>query len=96
MAKVGRVNKSKSIIAMEYIRENIDKKKRYEIIEHLQEVTKLKVSTLETIYKDIKDETNINKSYNARMKKESEIIKYKGRDRKFFNFDDTDLYKGLI
>lgn len=95
MTKLGTKYKSQSMIAREYIKDNIQKKKRNEIMEYLQKVTSLKLYTIGTIYKEVNEEINleIRNRIKAKKKEEEEIIKYKGKKRKFFYFDDSSLYK---
>jgi hypothetical protein len=95
LTKIGTKYKSQSMIAKEYIKDNIQKKKRNEIIEHLQKVTSLKLYTIGAIYKEVNEEINleIRNRIKAKKKEEEEIIKYKGKKRKFFYFDDSSLYK---
>lgn len=97
MTKIGTKYKTQSMIAREYIKDNIQKKKRNEIIEHLQKVTSLKLYTIGAIYKEVNEEINIEvrNRIKAKKKKEEEIIKYKGRKRKFFYFDDRSIYKEI-
>ena len=48
MAKVGKIN-SASVIARNYIQENIDKKDVKEIINYLEETINLKLESIESI-----------------------------------------------
>lgn len=95
MGVAGMRNKSKTMIAKEYIRDNIQREKKNEIIEYLKEMTLLKSSTLDTLYKEIKRELDIETRHKMRAKKEEEVIKFKGRRRSFFIIDDTNLYKEI-
>lgn len=90
-------DKSKSMIAKEYIKDNIKRRTKNEIIEYLKEKTSLKLNTLEVYYKEIKSETDIETRQKLRAKKEEEkrTIKFKGRKRNFFRIDDTKLYKDI-
>lgn len=90
-------NKTRVMIARDYIKENIGRQKRYEILEHLETKCSLKMTTLETLYKEAKAEEELEKRNRAREKKkqEEQEIKFRGKRRKFFYFDDTKLYKDI-
>ncbi|MDY2630069.1 MAG: hypothetical protein SPH93_16245 [Clostridium sp.] len=88
---------SKSNIAREYIVENIYKQSKCELINQVMSDTGLKYKTIETIYLEIQTSNMIQlKEKNKAIRKAKEIETYKGRHRKFFKFDDRNLYKGLI
>ena len=88
---------SKSNIAREYIVENIYKQSKCELINQVMSDTGLKYKTIETIYLEIQTSNMIQlKEKNKAIRKVKEIETYKGRHRKFFKFDDRNLYKGLI
>jgi hypothetical protein len=95
MAKVGRINNSASLIAREYIKENIGKKETEEIINYLRRTTTLNITTIERIYRDIKSERDreIREEIRERALEERSKIKYKGRKRSFFYIDDSKLYR---
>lgn len=95
MAKVGRINNSASLIAREYIKENIGKKETDEIINYLRRTTTLNITTIERIYRDIKSERDreIREEIRERALEERSKAKYKGRKRSFFYIDDSNLYK---
>ncbi|MDB1939199.1 hypothetical protein [Clostridium tertium] len=97
MAKVGKIN-SASVIARNYIQENIDKKDVKEIINYLEETINLKLESIERIYRDIKSDRDreIREEIRAKTMEERSKVKYKGRKREFFYIDDSKLYKGLI
>lgn len=90
-------NKTRTIIAREYIKENIGRQKRYEILEHLETKCSLKMTTLETLYKEVKveDELEIRNKAREKKKQEEREIKFRGKKRHFFYFDDTKLYKDI-
>nr|DAO81081.1 MAG TPA: hypothetical protein [Caudoviricetes sp.] len=97
MAKVGKIN-SASVIARNYIQENIDKKDVKEIINYLEETINLKLESIERIYRDIKSDRDreIREEIRAKTMEERSKVKYKGRKREFFYIDDSKLYKELI
>ena len=87
---------SPSRFAREYTRLNLLNKRRNEIIEDLQNMTTLKLSTIETIYKEEQSTLNMEIANKNREERKNEIAKYKGKEREFLKFDDSCLYKGLI
>lgn len=97
MAKVGRINNSASLIAREYIKENIGKKETDEIINYLRRTTTLNITTIERIYRDIKSERDreIREEIKARAIEERNKTKYKGRKREFFYIDDSKLWRAI-
>ncbi|MBS5886038.1 hypothetical protein [Clostridium sp.] len=97
MAKVGRINNSASLIAREYIKENIGKKETEEIINYLRRTTTLNITTIERIYRDIKSERyrEIREEIKARAIEERSKTKYKGRKRSFFYIDDSKLWRAI-
>lgn len=74
-----------------YIAENYRKLDRNTIIKNLTDTTILKLETIEDIYLEV----HLMHGRDREVKKE-EKIKYKGREREFFKFDDSCLYRGLI
>ncbi|WP_373205228.1 hypothetical protein [Clostridium tertium] len=90
-------NKTKTMKARDYIKENIEGQKRNEILNYLLNECSLKLTTLETLYKEAKAEEELEIRNRAREKKKQEEreIKFKGKRRNFFYFDDTKLYKDI-
>ena len=82
-------------IAREYIRENYKTIKRNEIIDYLIKQGGLKESSIKIIYHEVDIEFRAEEKEKQRQKKLNEI-KYKGRKREFFKFNDECLYKDLI
>ena len=82
-------------IAREYIRENYKTIKRNEIIDYLIKQGGLKESSIKIIYHEVAAEVGEEEREKQRQKELNEI-KYKGRKRNFFKFDDKYLYKDLI
>lgn len=78
-------------IAREYIRENYNLLKRNAIVENLLDKTRLKEDTIIGIYKEVQLLNKVLEEENEERK-----IKYKGREREFFRFNDKYLYKDLI
>ncbi len=73
--------------ATEYIEKHIHELEREEIIENLMKITKLAKSTLQSLYyvvyssyKGVEEETIIKETY-------------KGRERTFFKFDTSKLWR---
>lgn len=91
---------SKSNIAKEYINKNIFKKSKDEILKQIIKDTGLSYKTIESIYIKVY-ENKIDEVVNEieieeRIQQvEKPIEYYKGRDRKFFIFDDSNLYRNL-
>ncbi|MDB1935252.1 hypothetical protein PMY12_18645 [Clostridium tertium] len=96
MAKVGKIN-SASVIARNYIQENIDKKDVKEIINYLEETINLKLESIERIYRDIKSDRDreIREEIRAKTMEERSKVKYKGRKREFFYIDDSKLWRAI-
>lgn len=90
-------NKTRAMKARDYIKENIESQKRNEILDYLLNECSLKLTTLETLYKEAKAEKELEKRNRAREKKKQEEreIKFRGKKRHFFYFDDTKLYKDI-
>lgn len=82
-------------IARQYIRDNYKAIKRNEIIDHLIEQGGLREESIKIIYNEVAAEVGEEEREKQRQKELNEI-KYKGRKRKFFKFDDRNLYKDLI
>lgn len=82
-------------IAREYIRENYKTIKRNEIIDYLIKQGGLKESSIKIIYHEVDIEFRAEEKEKQRQKELNEI-KYKGRKREFFKFNDECLYKDLI
>lgn len=82
-------------IAREYIRENYKTIKRNEIIDNLIREGGLKENSIVTIFNEVAAEFREYEKEKQRQKELNEI-KYKGRKREFFKFDDKYLYKDLI
>lgn len=98
MGRVGKYAMSKSSIAKLYIKENLLKKDKKEIVEHLVEETGLHYRTIEVYYSEIKAELEliIDIEVKKTMRREKEFTHHKGRPRQFFIFDDKRLYNDLI
>lgn len=82
--------------AREYVRLNLFNKRRNQIIEDLLHMTTLKQSSIETIYTEEQNTVNMEIVNKRREERKYKIPKYKGKERDFFKFDDSCLYKGLI
>ena len=78
-------------VAREYIRENYNLLRRNAIVENLLDKTRLKEDTIIGIYKEVELLNKVLEKDNEERK-----IKYKGREREFFRFNDEYLYKDLI
>ena len=74
-----------------FIENNIKNMTEEEIIEHLVKNTRLNELTAEAIYLYVKN----GESFNENKFIESEEIKYKGRKRSFFTFDDSKLWRNI-
>lgn len=82
-------------VARQYIRDNYKTIKRNEIIDYLIRESGLKENSIKTIYHEVDTEFRAEEKDKQRQKKLNEI-KYKGRKREFFKFNDEHLYKDLI
>lgn len=82
-------------VARQYIRDNYKTIKRNEIIDYLIRESGLKENSIKVIYHEVYAEFREDEREKER-KKELNEIKYKGRKRNFFKFDDKYLYKNLI
>lgn len=91
MKKARKIDNCPTKIAREYIRENYNLLKRNAIVENLLDKTRLKEDTIIGIYKEIGLLNKVLQEENEERK-----IKYKGREREFFKFNDKYLYKDLI
>lgn len=78
--------------AKELIESLIDKKSEAEIIDYIVENTRLNELSAEAIYLYVKKERE-DKPKKVVAKEKVEEIKYKGRRRAFFRFDDSKLYR---
>lgn len=78
--------------AKELIESLIDKKSEAEIIDYIVENTRLNELSAEAIYLYVKKERE-DKPKKVVVKEKVEEIKYKGRRRAFFRFDDSKLYR---
>lgn len=78
--------------AKELIESLIDKKSESEIIDYIVENTRLNELSAEAIYLYVKKERE-DKSKKIIKKEKVEEIKFKGRRRAFFRFDDSKLYR---
>lgn len=78
-------------LAREYIKENYNLLRRNTIVENLLDKTRLKEDTIIGIYKEVELLNKVLETDNEERK-----IKYKGREREFFRFNDEYLYKDLI
>lgn len=76
--------------AKEFIKNNIGKMSEEELIEHLVKNTRLNELSAEAICFYVKNEEN----YRKKMPRIEEI-KYKGRRRNFFIFDDSKLWREI-
>lgn len=94
--KKARVNVSCATnTARQYIRDNYGTIKRNEIIDNLIREGGLKENSIKVIYHEVEVEFREEVREKQRQKELNEI-KYKGRKREFFKFDDKYLYKDLI
>lgn len=97
MAKIW--NRFASDVANEYIEEYLGKKTEYEIIKHLRGITNLSVNTIKGLYIQVLNERyeNSKNQRKEKLRKESMEKKnktmYKGRERSFLYFNDSELYK---
>lgn len=93
MTKVG--TRYSSSIARSYIKENMDKKDKVEIVDHLRNITYLKAVSIENMYYEERAirYSEVKEKVKERAKALKQNGKYKGRDRKVFYFDDSKLYK---
>jgi len=78
--------------AKELIESLIDKKCESEIIDYIVENTRLNELSAEAIYLYVKKERE-DKPKKVVAKEKVEEVKYKGRRRAFFRFDDSKLYR---
>lgn len=78
--------------AKELIESLIDKKSEAEIIDYIVENTRLNELSAEAIYLYVKKERE-DKPKKIIKKEKVEEIKFKGRRRAFFRFDDSKLYR---
>lgn len=78
--------------AKELIESLIDKKSEAEIINYIVENTRLNELSAEAIYLYVKKERE-DKPKKVVAKEKVEEVKYKGRRRAFFRFDDSKLYR---
>ncbi|MDU5108875.1 MAG: hypothetical protein E6248_00395 [Clostridium sp.] len=91
MKKARRTDNCQTKVAREYIRENYNLLRRNAIVENLLDKTRLKEDTIIGIYKEVELLNKVLEEDNEERK-----IKYKGREREFFMFNDKYLYKDLI
>lgn len=91
MKKARRIDNCPSKVAREYIKTNFNLLRRNTIVENLLDKTRLKEDTIIGIYKEVE-------LLNKALEKDNEErkIKYKGREREFFRFNDKYLYEDLI
>lgn len=82
-------------VARQYIRDNYKTIKKNEIVEYLIRESGLKENSIKTIYHEVDAEFRAEEREEQRQKELNEI-KYKGRKREFFKFNDECLYKDLI
>lgn len=78
--------------AKELIESLIDKKSESEIIDYIVENTRLNELSAEAIYLYVKKEREDKPKKVVKVEKVEEV-KYKGRRRAFFRFDDSKLYR---
>lgn len=78
--------------AKELIESLIDEKSEAEIIDYIVENTRLNELSAEAIYLYVKKERE-DKPKKIIKKEKVEEIKFKGRRRQFFRFDDSKLYR---
>lgn len=78
--------------AKELIESLIDKKNEAEIIDYIVENTRLNELSAEAIYLYVKKERE-DKPKKVIIEEKVEEIKYKGKTRAFFRFDDSNLYR---
>lgn len=95
MKKARRTDNCPTKVARQYIRDNYKTIKRNEIIDYLIKQGGLKEESIKIIYNEVAAEFREEEREKQRQKELNEI-KYKGRKRNFFKFDDKYLYKDLI
>lgn len=95
MKKARRTDNCPTKVARQYIRDNYKTIKKNEIIDHLIRESGLKENSIKIIYHEVDAEFRAEEREKQRQKELNEI-KYKGRKREFFKFDDKYLYKDLI
>ena len=72
-----------------FIEENKNKMHKEAIMAHLLKVTKLKASTLNTLY------NSTSSMYANKFQEKETRDLYKGKPRSFFKFDDSKLWRNL-
>ena len=72
-----------------FIEENKNRMHKEAIMAHLLKITRLKASTLNTLY------NQTSSIYSAKYKEEETIELYKGKPRSFFRFDTSNLWRNL-
>ena len=72
-----------------FIEENKNRMHKEAIMAHLLKITKLKASTLNTLY------NSTSSMYANKFQEEETKTLYKGRPRSFFKFDDSKLWRNL-
>lgn len=82
-------------VARQYIRDNYKTVKKNEIIDYLLKKGGLKENSIKIIYNEVAAEYGEEEREKRRIIENGEI-RYKGRKREFFKFDDKYLYKDLI
>lgn len=85
--------KSSYLEAVNYIKEHYYDIDKHKIIAHICKETRLKSDTVNKAYKEVE----LGKFLALRDKKqeEKESIKYQGRKRSFFYFDDSKLWRNI-
>ena len=81
-------------VARQYIRDNYKTIKKNEIIDHLIRESGLKENSIKTIYNEVDAEFRAEEREKQRQKELNEI-KYKGRKREFFKFNDSNLWRDI-
>ena len=95
MGKIGKYKMTKSNFSRIYIRDNYFKLNKREIINNLIKETGLKRETIESIYSEMELDVKVTISNEVRnsIRLQKDVLTYKGRVRRFFQFDDRNIYK---
>lgn len=80
--------KTSAIDAINYIKENYYILTKEQIIEQLVKYTRLTIKSAESVFETAEAEIYIEERDKAR-----EVVKYKGKERDFFKFDTSKLWR---
>lgn len=86
--------KSSYLEAVKYIKQNYYDIDKHKIVAHICKETRLKADTVNKAYKEVELAKFLALRDKKQAEKENEI-RYKGRKRNFFKFDDSNLWRNI-